>query len=89
MDLTELVTQTPAIGAILIIVAWFLKALSKRDAILKDVGDEYQKSRDECHSVQRDAIEVMRENSRVFGQNAELLREVTRLLRVLNGKGKG
>lgn len=88
MDFTEIASQTPAIGAILIIVAWFLKALSKRDAVLKDVGDQYGKSRDECHSVQRDAIEAMRENSRVFGQNAELLREVTTLLRELNGKRK-
>lgn len=88
MELTELLSQTPGVGAILLVVAWFRADLRKRDATLKDIGDDYQKSRDECHGVQRDAIEVMRETSRIFGQNAELLREVATLLRTLNGKRK-
>lgn len=88
MDLTEIATQAPGVGAILLIVAWFLKALKARDYMLKRLGEDYEKSRDECHAVQRDAIEVMRENSRAFGQNTELLRETISLLRTLNGKRK-
>lgn len=79
MDFTEIATQTPAIGAILLISFWFLKALKSRDCTLKDIADR-------CHELRQDATEAMKENSRVVGQNSELLRETTTLLRTMNGK---
>ena len=85
MDVTELITQTPAIAAILVIVAWTLKAMRARDALLKDLGKDYEDSRDQCHKVQRDAIEVMRETSRVLGEITALMREMMTMLRRLNG----
>ncbi len=88
MEFTEFVTQAPAIAAILLIVAWTLKAMRSRDALLKDLGKDYEDSRDQCHKVQRDAIEAMRENSRVLGENVGLMREIMTTLRRLNGKDK-
>lgn len=85
MDLTEIATQSPGIAAILIIVFWNHKAMKNRDCILKELSKDYQNSRDECHKIQRDAIEVMRETSRALGENAAIQREVMTMLRRLNG----
>lgn len=86
MDVSEIITQTPAIGAILLIVAWNHKSLSKRDCTLKDIADH-------CHELKADASEAIRENSRALGANAEIqkattvaLQEVAILLRTVNGK---
>lgn len=72
MDPTSLLDKAPELGAILIVVGLFLKALKSRDCTLKDIADRY--------------TEAMKENSRVVGQNTELLRENITLLRSLNGK---
>ena len=85
MDLMELFTQAPGIVGILIIVRWTLKAMRSRDALLKDLGKDYEDSRDQCHKVQRDAIDSMRENSRVLGENSAVMREITTLLHRMNG----
>ena len=88
MDMTEFVTQTPAIGAILLIVFWNHKAGAKRDHVLKQLGENYESSRDECHKVQRDAIEVLRETSRALGENVAVQREMMTMLQRMNGKRK-
>ena len=86
MDPTlEIITGTSFLGAVLLIVSWFLKALKSRDSMLKDLGKDYEDSRDECHKVQRDAIEVIRETSRILGENTAVLREIMTLLRRVNG----
>ena len=78
MDLTGLFEKAPELGVILILVIVFLKALKGRDCTLKDIADR-------CHELRSDATVAMKENSRVVGQNSELLREVTVLLRRMNG----
>ena len=78
MNPMEIAMQMPAVGAILLISFWFLKALKNRDCTLKDIADR-------CHELRSDATDAMRDNSRVVGQNTELLREVTTILRRING----
>lgn len=78
MELTSLLDKAPELGAILIVVGLFLKALKNRDCTLKDIADR-------CHELRQDATEAMKENSRVVGQNSELLRENITLLRSMNG----
>lgn len=79
MDLTEFITQTPAIGAILLIVAWNHKATKSRDCALKDITDRFA-------VLQSEATDAIKENARTVGQNSELLRENITLLQTLNGK---
>lgn len=79
MDLTNLLDKAPELAAILIVVGLFLKALKSRDCTLKDIADR-------CHELRQDATAAMKENSKVVGQNSELLREATILLRTMNGK---
>lgn len=86
MDFMEIATQTPAIGAILLIVAWNHKALSKRDCTLKEIGNH-------CHELWSNTTESLRENSRVLGESSEVhratkdaLQEVAILLKTVNGK---
>ena len=78
MELSNLLDKAPELGAILIVVGLFLKALKSRDCTLKDIADR-------CHELRSDATAAMKENSRIVGQNSELLREVTVLLRKMNG----
>jgi hypothetical protein len=74
----DIVTGTSFLGAVLLIVSWFLKALKSRDCTLRDIAER-------CHALRQDATEAMKENSRILGQNSELLRENITLLRSING----
>jgi len=61
-DIIAAVAKDVPILALFAASFWlFLKHLGKRDDKLKDINEE-------CHRVQRDVIEAMRENSRVIGQ---------------------
>ncbi len=79
MDLTDLLKQTPEIAAMLLLAFWFLKALSRRDCVLKDVAAH-------CHEMVRDRTEAARDNTRMLGETCEVIREATALLRTMNGK---
>jgi hypothetical protein len=80
MELTEFITQAPAIGAILLIVKWNHKAVKSRDCALKDITDRFA-------VLQSEATDAIKENARIVGQNSELLRENITLLQTLNGRG--
>lgn len=81
MDFIEIVTQIPAVGAILLISYWFLKALKSRDCTLRDIADK-------CHEMRREGADATRDNTRVLGETGEVIREATTLLRAMNGKSK-
>lgn len=79
MDFTELASQTPAVAAILILVAWFLKAMKSRDCLFREITNH-------CEGVRKEETEARRENTRMLGQTIEVIREATHLLRKMNGK---
>ncbi len=68
----QLATQVPSLGVLVVVVVIFLRHLNKRDELLGDISEK-------CHEVQRDAINTIKENSRVLG-------EMSVILRRLNGK---
>lgn len=65
MDLTELFNQTPTVAAILIIVAWFLKALKSRDCMLRGIAE-----------AMRENARVVGQNSELLRENITLLRSM-------------
>lgn len=66
------VGQVPALVVLVWLVHYFLRNLKERDHFLRDIGEG-------CHEVQRDAIETIKENTRVLG-------EMHTYLKHLNGK---
>jgi len=69
---TQLAAQAPSLGILVVVVIIFLRHLNKRDEMLNGISEK-------CHEVQRDAINTIKENSRVLG-------EISVVLRKLNGR---
>ena len=77
MDLSwvaEAAKQIPALLVLVFLIHKFLKYLIKRDEALEGISEQ-------CHKVQRDAIEAIKQNSRALG-------EVSVLLKRLNGANR-
>ena len=81
--IVELVKQVPALGVLAFVVMRFLRIVEHRDKLfvgqLSDRDKILSSISEECHTVQRDAIECIRKSAEVQG-------EVLALLRRLNGK---
>ena len=65
----RLASQVPSLVVLVIVVVIFLKYLTKRDEVLKHLGDD-------CHEVQRDAIKAIKQNSEVIGEISVVLRRL-------------
>jgi hypothetical protein len=74
--ITELVSSSPAIVAIIIIIILFLRHLSSRDELLRALHTEHEESR-------RASRIVIEENTRVIGEHLELSREVAGTLKIV------
>tara|TARA_R100000306_G_scaffold61940_1_gene66262 strand:- start:516 stop:776 length:261 start_codon:yes stop_codon:yes gene_type:complete len=64
--LVEVAKQVPALVVMAFVVFGFLRAMSRRDIVVKTVGDT-------CREVQRDSIKVMQENTRMLGRVVGIL----------------
>ena len=75
---SELIRQCPTLVVLAWLVWMFLKHLSQRDQMLKDLGHD-------CHEVQRDAIKAINANSKALGENQRALDAVHWTLKRING----
>lgn len=57
----NIMEQVPALAVLAFIVYDQRKYMEKRDVVHRDIATE-------CHDIQKKAIEVIQENSRVLGQ---------------------
>ena len=58
--LIEVGKQVPNLGALIFLVRWFLSHLANRDATLREIQEN-------CHAVQRESVEAMRDTARTLG----------------------
>ena len=67
--LSELAKQIPSLLVLCWMLREFLKAMSKRDDVLKEISEQWKKS-------QEDAVAVVKENSVVLGKTAHVMDSV-------------
>ena len=71
--LTEAVGQVPALVTFCVMLGFFIKYLSSRDRLNKTIADE-------CHSVQKEANKVIKDNTRVIGAVTQELVRVSNVM---------
>ena len=64
--LIEIATQVPNLGALIFLVRWFLAHLANRDATLREIQEN-------CHSVQRESVEAMKDTARTLGIASKII----------------
>lgn len=67
--LLDIGKQVPALAVLAWVVHTFVRHLERRDEALKGISEQ-------CHIVQRDAIETMRRTNEMWGEWSELLRSM-------------
>ncbi len=94
-EIVQVVAQVPALGVVVYLVIYFLRAnkerdeshekaqverdrkfldhLERRDATLRDIGND-------CHAVQRESIEAMKQTNRVIGESNEVIRTAVKAI---------
>ena len=78
--LNEAMQQVPALAVLVFVLIAFLKHMDK-------VNARHQLMVEHWHKVQREATEVNRRCAEALGENSNVLREVSVLLRKMNGGG--
>jgi len=91
--LIEIAKQVPALVVLALLTRWFLTYMRDRDAQLLQHEEKRDAQMtntlshigDDCHVVQRDSIEVMKEVKQELGATREATRELLQYVRGLNG----
>ena len=79
MELTSILTMIgPQSAALIVVVVLFLRAQQRRDMIINEWST---RARENDQLI----ADVVRENTRALGENAEVQRQVRELLSKLNG----
>lgn len=68
-------------AAVVLVVGMFIKYLISREKAHARIADE-------CHAIQKESLDVIRQNSEAFGMNSGLLKQVHEILVSRNGKAK-
>ena len=77
--LIEVAKQVPSLVVLALLTRWFLNYMRSRDTELlehdtkrdKALGDTLKHIGDDCHLVQRDSIEIMREVKEELGRSRQ------------------
>jgi hypothetical protein len=64
--LSEAARQVPSLVVLVVLVIYFLRALDRRDATIKEIADA-------CHAAQTRTNQVVLESNRVLGRVGEAL----------------
>jgi len=73
----EIAKQVPALLVLVWMVRVFINYLSRRDDLLAKIGDN-------CHIVQREATQALRENTQMLGEMREALHVMNQMRIVMN-----
>ena len=66
MVIEKVIGQVPALAVLVFVVVQFLKALARRDCVIRDLAEQNQEIQREAHRVIQEATKVIAGNTKVL-----------------------